>query len=222
MIVCEGRSDNIYLKYAIRKLDTDYPMLWRNTDEKTVVSFFNYNNSVQHIMGLTGGAGTLQKLINSFDDKIKRYNHRPLWCPNIILIDNDTALTELKGTLKKRFNVEIELTYTRLFYRLTHNLYLIKTPELGKVGTSCIEDCFDNATKAIKLEGKSFNPKKILNPDTEYGKIPFAEKVVVPHAGDIAWDGFRPLLDRISAVIANYQPPACGAANRVRGGRQSG
>ena len=162
-------------------------------------------------MGLTGGSGTFQKFLNSFDYKIKRYNHRPMLHPVIILIDNDTAVTEIKGTLKKRFNVEIELTSQELFYHLKHNLYIIKTPERGGEGRSCIEDCFDDATKAIKLEGKSFNPAKDLNPETEYGKGPFAEKVVVPHAGDITWDGFRPLLDRISAVIANYLPPAATA-----------
>jgi hypothetical protein len=69
----------------------------------------------------------------------------------------------------------------------------------------------ETALRATQLDGKTFNPEKNLNPATQYGKGPFAEKVVVPEAKDIAWDGFRPLLDRISAVIADYVPPASAA-----------
>ena len=101
-------------------------------------------------MGVTGGSGTFQKFLNSFDYKIKRYNHRPMLHPVIILIDNDTAVTEIKGTLKKRFNVEIELTSQELFYHLKHNLYIIKTPERGGEGRSCIEDCFDDPPSPVK------------------------------------------------------------------------
>ena len=95
---------------------------------------------------------------------------------------------------------------------MTDNLYLVKTPEMGTDGTSCIEDLFDDATRAILLEGKSFSGAKKIDPETQYGKAPFAEKVVVPHAAQIVWDGFKPLLDRIAAAIAHHAPPASAIA----------
>lgn len=209
IVVCEGRTDNIYLKYAIRNLHNFYPTLGYNTDDGFIrtVSFFSYNNTVHNIIGLPGGSNTLKKFINQFSENMKRYTHRPLSHPVMLLIDNDTALTELKSDLKKRFGIDVDLTTNESFYHLATNLYLIKTPENGTSGTSCIEDCFDANLKGTQLGGKSFNPAKKLDPATQYGKGPFAEKVVIPKAREIAWDGFRPLLDRVAAVIGHYVPP---------------
>ncbi len=209
IILCEGRTDNMYLKYAIRHLGDFYPRLGHDTDEgfQTTITFFNYQNKVHGIMDLTGGSNTLQKFISQYTHNIKRYQHRPLFHPVMILLDNDNAVTDLRGNLQRRFGADVSLTSTELFYHLTDNLYLIKTPETGANGTSCIEDCFNDDLKATQLEGKSFNPEKTLDPVTEYGKGPFAEKVVVPKQNEIVWDGFRPLLDRISAVIGDYMPP---------------
>jgi len=159
-------------------------------------------------MELTGGSSTLQKFISNYAKNMKRYQHRPLSHPVIILIDNDNALTDLKGNLKRLFSIDVSLTSTEQFYHLTDNLYLIKTPEKGATGTSCIEDCFNEDLKVTQLDGKSFSPEKNIDPATQYGKGPFAEKVVIPKANEIVWEGFRPLLDRISAVIAHYVPPA--------------
>ena len=213
IVVCEGRTDNIYLKYAVRHLHDSYPTLGHHTVKGFVldISFFRYNNTAHNILGLTGGSSTVKKFINTYARKLRRYQHRPLSHPIIILIDNDTALAELKSDLKKYFSIEVELTSTELFYHLINNLFLIKTPEIGTTGSSCIEDCFETALRATQLDGKTFNPEKNLDPATQYGKGPFAEKVIVPDAKDIAWDGFRPLLDRISAVIADYVPPASAA-----------
>lgn len=106
----------------------------------------------------------------------------------------------------------MDLTTNEPFYHLTDNLYLVKTPEMGTHGTSCIEDLFDDMTREIRLEGKSFSAAERIDPETQYGKAPFAEKVVVPQASEIVWDGFKPLLDRVAAVIAHYVPPASAIA----------
>jgi len=67
----------------------------------------------------------------------------------------------------------------------------------------------------VKTLYAALNPEKNSKPETEYGKAPFAEKVVVPRAPEINWDGFRPLLDRISAVIQNYLPPEAFALSKA-------
>jgi len=146
---------------------------------------------------------------------MSRYVYKPISRPVIVLLDNDSAITAIKGSLKKQFGVSVDLTSTELFYHLTLNLYLIKTPEKGVPETSCIEDCFSDELKATTLDGKSFSPEKNLDPATQYGKGPFAEKVVVPRANEIDWNGFRPLLNRVSAVIADYVAPASAIGHKA-------
>jgi hypothetical protein len=58
-----------------------------------------------------------------------------------------------------------------------------------------------------RLKGKKFNPNSKIDPDGEYGKEVFANSVIRPNASKIDFSGFDPLLDRIVAVIKNYQPP---------------
>ena len=61
------------------------------------------------------------------------------------------------------------------------------------------------------LDGKTFNSKKDMNPATEYGKFVFAEKVVRLKADTINFQGFAPLLQRITAVIDDYAVRVAGA-----------
>jgi len=90
------------------------------------------------------------------------------------------------------------------FYRITRNLYLVKTPEMGPTGHSKIEDLFKASTLATTVMGKTFNPNDDIDTDKEYGKVVFAERVVAPNASKIDFSGFEPLLDRIVAVIAHH------------------
>jgi RNA-directed DNA polymerase len=218
LIVCEGKTDNIYLKYAI----CDRVALWPQLGEvdgvsvRIKVNFFSYKSTVQNILDLTGGSSKIHKFLNQFGDHLSRYAHRPLGHPVIVVVDNDDGLTaQLKTDLKKHFDVDIGLLSTQPFYRLANNIYLIKTPEAGASGISCIEDCFDPSTRSIRLDGKAFNPAKKIDVTTEYGKAPFAEKVVIPNAKQISWDGFDPLLARIDAVISDYKPPALTVVARA-------
>jgi RNA-directed DNA polymerase len=198
-------------------LHTLYPHLGYDTESgfQPAVNLFGYENQAHKIVDLTGGFNTLQKFIGQYTARMARYKHQPLKSPVIVLVDNDNAVTSLKSNLQKNFGVLVDLTSTESFYHLTSNLYLIKTPEHGATGISCIEDCFSEALKTTLLDGKTFNPEKNIDVATEYGKAPFAEKVVVPRANEINWDGFRPVLDRVSAVIAHYAPPASAIVSKA-------
>ena len=88
------------------------------------------------------------------------------------------------------------------------NLYLVKTPEQGKNGMSCIEDFFDPSLLSAEINGKKFNPEKDHGADGEYGKAVFADKVIRPNADKIDFSNFAPLLERVAAVIDHYSPPA--------------
>jgi RNA-directed DNA polymerase len=214
LIVCEGKTDNIYLRNAIRRLSQFHPILGSTTDHRFIatVSIFSYTNKAHQVIELTGGSGNLNGFINRYAACMKPYKHRPLKHPVIVLIDNDSGARKIFSDLKKSFDITCSLTSTDTFYHLTDNLYLIKTPESPGDGTSCIESFFDAPLKATLIRGKTFNPENNHNTATEYGKADFAGKVVVPNADRINWTPFSPLLERIATVVTGYKAPAVSTA----------
>jgi hypothetical protein len=65
---------------------------------------------------------------------------------------------------------------------------------------------FDEDTRKITLNGKTFNPKnENQESDSEYSKAHFAKHVVKPNSQSIDFSGFNPLLQRIEAVIKHYK-----------------
>ncbi len=211
LVVCEGKTDSIYLRYAIRKLTQFHPKLgvWDGSAFKSAVAFFNYSNQAHRILELGGGASDLKYFFikNRYGQEVRAFGHRPLKHPVIVLIDNDDGSKKIFGTLKENYGIDVNLDSTDPFFHITDNLYLIKTPQLQGKQMSCIEDFFDPVLLATELDGKKYNPKKDHGADGEYGKYVFAEKVVRPKAGTIDFSGFAPLLDRIVAVIDDYVPP---------------
>jgi len=219
LIICEGKTDNVYLKYAIRALTKYHPKLGQFSDSsfESAVSFFNYANRsgkkgsqpAHQILQINGGTGGLKHLLLHYKKSIQTFAHRPLLYPVIMLVDNDSgAAQDIFGACRGNFNTQIDLNTTDNFYLLTDNLYLVKTPEAGQGQHTCIEDLFEPQLLQTQLDGKSFNPNNEQDSTTEYGKHVFAEKVVRPNAGAINFAGFDPLIERITDVIDSYTPPA--------------
>lgn len=210
LVITEGQTDPVYLRNAIRHLPAFQPSLGQITPEgfRYSLSFFNHENTVAKILRITGGFDQLKTFARTYRKQLSRYAHKPLTHPVIIMLDNDAAITEFAATMAKTYHVNVSLKTTMPFYHLTDNLYLVKTPELGTTGKSCIEDMFDAATKAIPLDGKVFHiDDKTFDPAKHIKKVPFAKKVVPQNATVISWAGFDLLLKRIVAVIDDYKPP---------------
>lgn len=161
-------------------------------------------------MLLGGGYGDLHGLIKIYKELLDKFLFKPMKNPVIVVIDNDDGAQKIFSMLKGVFSININHQTTADYYHLVHNLYLVKTPELGQNGFSCSESLFDNSTISIKLDGKSFNPTNQPNTASEYGKHIFAEKVVRANASTINFSGFDPLLHRIAKVIEDYIPPKSG------------
>lgn len=216
LIVCEGVTDNVYLRHAIRAWTATYPQLGAMTPEgfKYGVALFSYTNLIHKILGITGGIGPILSLVHGYRRMLAAYKHRPFEHPVIVLVDNDTALGQKTcNALKKHFGVDITHASVEPFFHLTHNLYLVKTPLVGADPMSCIEDLFDAATKAIPHNGKVFHiEEKDFDPNKHIGKVDFATKVVTPNAPTISWAGFGQLLDRIVCVLADHALKAAGGA----------
>lgn len=94
---------------------------------------------------------------------------------------------------------------TESFYYLDANLYLVKTPENGADSKSCIEDLFDPELLKTPIGEKQFDPSKEHDADGKYGKVVFAKQVVRPNADNINFSRFGKLLERIAAVLDDYE-----------------
>ena len=205
LIIGEGKTDGMYLREAIKHLPQFQPSLGAFDGKvfKLALKIFRYSRLAHDIMELGGGSGDLRGPVLDYLRLLKKINHRPMAHPVILVLDNDNGLEPVAGVIRKNFKVDITLTTTAPFYHVTHNLYVVKTPEKPPQ-QSCIEDLFTPALLQIQLDGKPFNPKKAHGAEGEYGKAEFADKVVRANAHTIDFSGFVPLLARIEAAIAHH------------------
>jgi RNA-directed DNA polymerase len=205
LIVCEGKTDNIYLRSALKALDPRYPQLAKV--EKgvltTEVKFLKHSRAEHDILELSGGSGNLANLIARYKKTVSRYAYRPLKYPVIVLIDNDSGSNPVFGAMKEH-GITVSQTTTSPFYHVYFNLYVVKTPEIGAAGTSCIENLYPPEVLATKLDGKAFSLAKEWDSKTHYGKFEFADRVVRSNYKAIDFSQFEPLLGRLLDVIADY------------------
>jgi RNA-directed DNA polymerase len=208
LILPEGKTDSIYLRTAIQNLAASYPKLGAITNGKLelAVRFMSYTKTAHDVLQLGNGAGDFKFFMLEYKKLVQSFKYCPLGHPVILLIDNDDGANQV-------FNVAAELgikgithTSTANFYRLTHNLYLVKTPETKP--KACIEDLFAPALLMVEVNGKKFDPDKKHNEAGKYGKVVFAEQVVRPGAATIDFNGFTSLLDRIVSVVDDYAKSA--------------
>jgi RNA-directed DNA polymerase len=222
VIVPEGKTDSVYLRAAIQYLTAYHPRLGSIVDKKleTRIRFMNFSRTVHDVMQLGGGTGDLLHLLTDYERNLRPYQHAPLSSPVIVLFDNDDGAKSLFGYAKNKKHPKIGLDATEPFYYMGYNLYLVKTPEPGSGKKSCIEDLFPPVLLKTIIDGKTFDPNKEHEEAGKYGKLVFANRVVVPRAATIDFSGFAPLLDRIVAVLdhhaaikmaASSPPPAAAA-----------
>lgn len=204
VLICEGKTDNVYIAHAIRALATKFPALAVKTpDGKIKISIrrFRYSGtSTGRILGIQGGSSDLAQFIRSYQKEQKHFKAPGLTNPVILLIDNDEGSSKVYNTVKDVTGVKP--TGNEPFVYVFANLYLVATPLNGAM-SSCIEDHFDAATKDKLVDGKPFSSANEYNKSTHYGKADFAYKVVAPHADSIDFSGFTALLETFVNVIAD-------------------
>ncbi len=206
-IICEGKTDNVYLVHAIRSLAAKFPLLASIGADgriKLAARLYKYTgSSTGRILGLNGGTGDLTKFIQSYRSEMARFTAPGKFQPIIVLIDNDSGAGPIYSTIKEI----TKYTPTKLepFIHITGNLYVCATPLPPGKSESMIEDFFDASTKAEEIGGKKFNPKTDGDTDKYYGKVVFAHKVVRTKADTINFNDFELLLTNISNLIEEHR-----------------
>lgn len=206
IVVTEGKTDAVYLRSALEQLAPVFPALI-DSDRNLKIDFFKYSESNRNYLGLGGGTGDLVAFISNYKRSLKSFGYKPLMHPVIVCIDNDDGAASIFLTMKNQFNISISHSSADLFYNITDNLYLIKTPPKGTKSKTFIEEFFEDQVLATQYNGKTFDPNKEHEEGGKYGKQIFAEKIVRPNKGSINFGGFDAIFERIVAVLADYKAP---------------
>jgi len=216
-ILCEGKTDNVYLKSAISELHANYPKLTAIVNNKytLLVRFVEYSKRTRFLLELFGGTDYLGGFIRNYENRLKFYQAPKPQHPTIIFLDNDQGsdkiISPLKNELKKKITIFPSQTDTLKaiqkceFIHVVENLYVIFTP-LGKFDCDTdIEYFFDDDARLKKHQtGLCFNTVKNRNPKSDLSKDAFANHIIKTQKKSVNFDRFKPLLDRIVKVINHY------------------
>lgn len=207
VVLCEGKTDNIYIRCAIQELFKSYPKLVENDSGKLklLVSLFKYTKNNSRLLRLGGGAPHLKKFISGYKKHYGDYKAPRPECPVIVLIDNDSESKTIFSTVSQALG-GVKVDGTKPYYHIVHNLYLCPIPKVTGAGDTVIEDYFEAKVLATELSGKKFNKSNgKFDKEKEYGKQLFAEHVVKKNKGTINFKNFAPVLDGIQAAIDHYK-----------------
>jgi 5S rRNA maturation endonuclease (ribonuclease M5) len=213
LIICEGKTDIIYLEFALKFLHEDFTSMYsivQNSDgeneEKRNVDFLKRSNHnlIDEVMQLPSGCGMFKSFIQDYEKMMQNFKCSGQNHPVILLVDNDTAGREVLEIIKhKRFKKRRSKINENVWY-VCENLYFIICPQKeGKGGETEIEDYFSTEVLEAKVEGKSFSRDENFEKDKYYGKSIFARKVVKSLQKSEDFKGFSPLLKEIEHIIEN-------------------
>lgn len=211
-ILTEGKTDNVYLKSALSRLQATYPGLVNPKSAKTPYSpklnFPNLNRKTMYLLDIGDGATPFVRFVKRYAKDLSYFENKKAQNPVILVLDNDSGPKELLNYLvnKKVKSCPNDMTALKSsgFIHLFHNLYLILTPLKTGAKDSAMEDLFDAATLARKINGKSFSMDKHFDDTKHYGKHIFSTKVVRSNKANINFDKFKYIFDEIEKVKKHF------------------
>lgn len=209
-IVCEGKTDNVYIKCAIRSLAKNYPSLIKpdGRERGFLVQLFGFTDTADEVQKISGGAPQLNKLLGNYRARLAKCKGTPQQ-PTIIVVDNDSGPQDLYKHLESIFKKDGRLLKKRVdgsepFYWVYENLYVVPVPKIGGADTA-MENLFETTVLDMKLNGRILD---LTNKEADgrkfYSKHEFSTQIVQKKQKSIKFDGFKPLLDNIVAVQKDY------------------
>lgn len=214
-ILCEGKTDNVYLKTAISELANEYPSLaiqkTNNNHYELLTRLVNYSERTKFLLQLHGSTSYLKLFVCKFVENYAFYKAPTPQHPVIVILDNDSGANDVLNRINNMQavsyypdSVKKETCRKSDFIHVAYNLYLVLTP-LNNGQPTEIEDMFDTKTKNTIISGKSLSLEKKIDERKHYGKEVFANRVIKANKTSINFAGLKPLLDRILLVLDHYQ-----------------
>ncbi|VVD63077.1 RNA-directed DNA polymerase [Pandoraea pneumonica] len=226
LIVCEGKTDGVYISNAVHQSKNLFPSLVKkNVEKEDVLSFQLLKYARKHkkkkmvhlpnystitiLGGGSGGGANLGNLIRAYHGELAKFKSPGGKQPVIFIVDNDsggkTVFKVVKDTLK------LTITGDESFVHLFANLYIVPVP-LGNAKERSIEDLFSQVDIAKGLNGKPFDFSSESSSTTSVGKADFAYEFVAKQAKELDWAGFHPLLANIVSAMDDYAARLAAAA----------
>jgi RNA-directed DNA polymerase len=99
-IICEGKTDSIYLKAAIKARAPHFLDLVETKGAITKIRprFFKYSDTAAALQDLSGGTGELNNLLSHYRNRIRTFKGGASH-PVIIVVDNDSCETHIQPYL---------------------------------------------------------------------------------------------------------------------------
>lgn len=205
-IICEGKTDNIYLRAAIYSLSAKYPELVetnKDGSKKLKIKLFKYTEQIKHLMSLSGGTGEMTKFMTSYTKECAFFKAPIGLKPVIMLIDNDQGAIEIYKQIHKMKKLAKKPDGSDELHFIGRNLYVVPTP-LNKGQNTMVEDLFEPKLLKTELNGKKFNPDDAKMTSNEYSKNHFAKFVVKAQQESIDFSGFEPILNTILKIVKQH------------------
>jgi RNA-directed DNA polymerase len=205
VIVCEGKTDNVYLEQAIRSLAKAYPKLATLAGSKIKLNIRilkTANTSTGRVLQLGGGASFLKAFIEQYCFEIKKFRAPGMQCAVVLIVDNDSAADDIFASIRKL--TKKNPSRSDPYIHVAGNLYVVLTPLKVGAKKSTIEDCFADEIKNLNLGGKTFSPDNKADPQRYFSKH-ILSLHVRENAAKVDFNGFKELLDRITAAIEEHQ-----------------
>ncbi len=197
LVMCEGKTDAIYLKAAIKQLEKKN--IFKFPHE---VAFFPFSRRVSEVMRIHDGADALIGFASHYQENLSftKFTGKH---PVILVFDNDAKAHGMIEKLKKDF-FKNDVAYDRksnFIYHITKNLYVVLLP-MSEEKDNKIEDFFDPSVMK-ELDGKKFSAEngKKFNNQKHYSKHILATKIIRPNQDEIDFDKFQPILELLSKAI---------------------
>lgn len=202
LIICEGKTDNVYIRCALHSLATKHPSLAKISGQSLdyLIDFFSYSKTSDRILHLAGGTGDLGNFIANYASEFSRFKVIKSRHPIIIIIDNDSGSNQIFSIIKKVTKSTASIDGAQAFYPIKDNLYVVPIPKIDGKETT-IEQFFTKKMLGKKLNGKVFSGTDKFDAATQYGKHLFAEHVIKKHKDKINFSKFGIILKNIEAAL---------------------
>lgn len=199
LIICEGKTDIIYLRSALRQLIDKFPEFIKKDEAgyKFEIRFLNLSANFKDVFSISEGTPGLASLIEFYQQYMKPFKVSGKKRPVIMLVDNDDGARDIKAKLNDK-------DFTKPFIYHLENLYIVPVPITEGGAKAAIEDLFEKSVLETVVDGKIFNRSDKIDPGKEYGKMVFAKKVVEANQEKINFNGFEQILNRFKNVIKDY------------------
>lgn len=211
LIICEGKTDVVYLKIAIKQLKKQNIYLLQYP-----FNFFHYTERISEVMHITAGTDALKNFIINYKYNIAFTKLNPCY-PVIVMLDNDKKAGEVVKILHDQFN-QPNILYDRtqnFIYHVIENLYVVLLPtkenpnktNLKKELDVKIEDFFEKQVLEIKLGEKTFSAENGSKFDSSrhYSKQILAEKIIRTKQDKINFSHFTEILETLVEAIELYK-----------------